>query len=497
MTTAPQAIPQDAGSSFYSSPLPEERNQLSAIDLSIRVPALFFLVSSLFWLGWGTVLAVLAAVSMHHVIPGISDTEVGTFGILRSAHLNAMAFGWATNAIFAVGLWVMARLCRTPIRHGGVLFVAGIFWNVGVTLGIFGILRGDMTSVEWLEMPVYATPLLAISYALIGVWGILAFRYRQGEHIYVSQWYILAALFWFPWLYTIAQIMILFIPASGVVQAITNWWFAHNVLGLWFTPMALAIIYYLIPKVLGKPIHSYYLSVLGFWSLALFYNWAGIHHLIGGPIPLWLQSAGIVASVMMVIPVIVTAINHHMTVVGSFKAVWYSPTLRFIVFGAMSYTLVSLLGSAMAVRDVNEITHFTHFTVGHAHHGVYAFLTMTLFGGIYFMMPRLLYCEWPSALLIKLHFWFCAIGVGIMVVGLHVGGWIQGLEINRASTAEISILEASRNTVPWLISRSVSGIILTFGHIFFAINFFWMMVRAFNPNRRGEKPTLLVRHQKS
>lgn len=497
MTVAPQAIPYPEDQSFYSSPLPEERAQLSEIDQSIRVPALFFLVSSIFWLGWGTVLAVLASVSLHHVIPGISDSEVGTFGILRSAHLNAMAFGWATNAIFAIGLWIMARLCRTPIRHGGVLFIAGIFWNVGVTLGILGILRGDMTSVEWLEMPVYATPLLAISYALVGVWGILAFRYRQGEHIYVSQWYILAALFWFPWLYTIAQIMILFIPSAGVVQAITNWWFAHNVLGLWFTPMALAIIYYLIPKVLGKPIHSYYLSVLGFWSLALFYNWAGIHHLIGGPIPLWLQSAGTVASVMMVIPVIVTAINHHMTVVGSFKAVWYSPTLRFIVFGAMSYTLVSLIGSAMALRDVNEITHFTHFTVGHAHHGVYAFLTMTLFGGIYFMMPRLLYCEWPSALLIKLHFWFAAIGIGIMVVGLHVGGWIQGLEINRAATAEISILQASINTIPWLLSRSVSGVVLTLAHIFFAINFFWMMVRAFNPKLRGEKPTLLLRPKKS
>ena len=106
-----------------------------------------------------------------------------------------------------------------------------------------------------------------------------------------------------------------------------------------------------------------------------FYNWAGIHHLIGGPIPVWLISAGIVASVMMVIPVVVVGINHHMSVVGLYKEVWRSPTLRFVVFGAISYTLVSLIGSAMALRTVSEITHFTHFTVGHAHHGVYAFFT--------------------------------------------------------------------------------------------------------------------------
>src|SRR5690606_11125492 len=131
--------------------------------------------------------------------------------------------------------------------------------------------------------------------------------------VYVSQWYVLGALFWFPWLYVVAQLVIFFDPARGTAQALANWWLGHNVLGLWFTPMSLALIYYLLPKIIGKPIYSYYLSVLGFWALAFFYNWAGVHHLIGGPIPSWILSAGIVASVMMVIPVVATGINHHMT----------------------------------------------------------------------------------------------------------------------------------------------------------------------------------------
>ncbi len=475
----------------YSSEDGSVRAELSAIDASIRTAALFFVVSAIGWLMIGTVLALMAAFKSHDP-DFLGAYEWLTFGRVRSAHLNAMAFGWANNVIFAVGLWIMARLCRSTVDHKGILLIAGISWNIGVTIGVLGILRGEITSVEWLEIPQYATPMLALSYALIGVWGVMAFRFRKGDHVYVSQWYILAALFWFPWLYIVAQAMIIWFPARGVVQAVVNWWFAHNVLGLWLTPMALATVYYVIPKVLGRPIHSYYLSVLGFWSLAIFYNWAGMHHLIGGPVPVWLVSAGIVASVMMVIPVIVVGLNHHMTVVGRHREVWRSPTLRFAVFGAISYTITSLIGSSMALRSVNEVTHFTHFTVGHAHQGVYAFFTMVMFGGVYYMMPRLLKREWPSAGLISLHFWAASIGITIMIVALHVGGWIQGLQMNNS---EIPFIETVENTVPWLKARSVSGLLLTVGHVAFAINFFWMLFAA-GAVRSRQEPTLLTKERK-
>jgi cytochrome c oxidase cbb3-type subunit 1 len=462
------------------------RSELSEIDASIRPASLFFVISAISWLIIGTVFALITAYKAHE--PSfLSGSEFSTFGRMRSAHLNSMTLGWGNNVIFAVGLWIMARLCRAPIRNGGMLLIAGIFWNVGLTIGIGGIVWGDITSVEWLEIPSYATPLLAISYTLIGIWGIMAFRFRKGEHVYVSQWYILAALFWFPWLYVVAQIMIIWFPARGVVQAVTNWWFAHNVLGLWLTPMALGTAYYVIPKVLGRPIYSYYLSVLGFWALAIFYNWAGVHHLVGGPIPAWMISAGIVASVMMVIPVIVVAINHHMSVVGFHKEVWRSPTLRFTVFGAISYTFASFMGSAMALRSVSEVTHFTHLIVGHAHHGVYAFFTMIMFGGVYYMMPRLLHREWPSANLIKLHFWGCAIGISVMLFSLHVAGWMQGMQLNDAT---IPFLDIVQNTIPWLKARSISGLFLTVGHVAFAINFFWMLFAA-GSVRVKQGPTLL------
>lgn len=452
-----------------------ERAELAQIDESTRQPVLIFLGTAVAWLAVGTLFALIASYK-RHTPEFLGDLEWLTFGRVRTAHLNTVVYGWATNASFAVTLWIMARLCRTLLRHAGILWVSGAFWNLGVLVGTIGILEGDMEGVEWLEFPRYVAPLLFVSYALIGVWGIITFRFRRNEHTYVSQWYLLAALFWFPWLYSVAQIMIVFAPTVGVVQALTNWWFAHNILGLWFTPIGIAATYYFIPKVLGKPIHSYYLSVLGFWSLAFFYNWAGVHHLIGGPVPVWVQSAGIVASLMMVIPVVVIAINHHFTVIGSFGHVWASPTLRFIVFGAVNYTLVSLIGSTMALRTVNEVTHFTEFTIGHAHHGMYAFFTMVMFGSIYYMLPRLVRKEWPSAFLISVHFWMSALGVTLYVVALSVGGWIQGMELINPERYP-DFLQIMTSTLPWLFSRSVAGVMIMTGHIAFTINFVWLLVR--------------------
>ena len=172
--------------------------RLGEVDASMRQPAMLFLVSAVFWLLAGSAFAIMAAIkSTNPDFLGLSEWL--TFGRVRTAHLNAMIFGWGNNVIFAVAPWIMGRLCKARIRHTNILLAAGIFWNIAVTVGIFGILRGDMVGVEWLEMPAYITPLVIITYALIGVWVVIAFRWRQSEHVYVSQWYILAAFFWLPW----------------------------------------------------------------------------------------------------------------------------------------------------------------------------------------------------------------------------------------------------------------------------------------------------------
>jgi cytochrome c oxidase cbb3-type subunit 1 len=459
---------------------------LSRVDGSIRFPALFFVVSAMLWLAVGTALSLISALQSYQP-DFMSNCEFITYGRLTPAAANAMLYGWGCNVIFAVGLWIIARLSLAPVRSDGLLIVAGMFWNLGISVGLFGILAGHLTSAAGLELPGYATPILLIAYAFIGAWGIVAFRGRQAQGAYVSQWYILGALFWFPWFYTIAEFLVVWFPARGVVQSITAAWFTGNVVNLWLTPMALATAYYVIPKVLGRPIHSYNLALLGFCSLALIGSWTGVAQLIGGPVPIWVSSVGIVASVMMVVPVITNSLNLYLSVRGARVEIWRSPALRFVMFGVLSYFFASMLGSAMTFRSVSEVIHFTTFADGQLLHLTYGFFSMVMFGGLYFMLPRLTKVEWPFATLIFLHFWASALGVTISVVALLLGGWISGIQMNDAA---VPFIEVVQTTTFWLKVRSIGEVCLTIGHTTFAIHFFWMLF-ATGSIRSKQGPTLL------
>ena len=468
----------------------ESRLERAEIDRSLRGPVLFFFASGVAWLLVGSVLGLLAAWKM--VFPGLLDSaDWLTFGRVRPAHLDIVIYGWASAVGMGVGIWLMARLCRVALRHRGLLVASGVVWNVGVAAGTVGILCGQSRSIEWLEFPGWATPILFLGYALVGAWGVIMFRYRRPGHVYVSQWYLLAAFLWFPWLYATANILLIWRPVAGSVVGAVNWWYGHNILGLWFTPIGLASAYYMIPKVLGRPVHSYYLAIIGFWALALFYSWNGMHHLIGGPFPAWMVSASVVASVMMFVPVIAVAINFHTTMRGSFRVLKWSPTLRFTVFGAMTYTAVSFQGSLMALPAVNNLTHFTDYTVGHAHLGLYGFFTMTMFGAMYYIVPRLVGWEWPSAAMIRWHFWLAASGIALMFATLTLGGFVQGLELNDPQSAFMSSVAVA---APFRFVRGLAGFLLMAAHLVFAVLFVRMLLRR---GERREEATLLGRMEDS
>ncbi|HVK12224.1 MAG TPA: cbb3-type cytochrome c oxidase subunit I [Gemmataceae bacterium] len=436
-----------------------------AIDTSCRGPVLTYLASATFWLVGGSLFALVASIKMH-APDWLGGPGWLTFGRVRQTHLNTVAYGWSSMAAVAAAVWMTCRLCRIELRYARFLTAAAWLWNVGIAVGTVGILAGYGSSIEWLEFPRAAPPILALSLGMAAAVVIATFLRRREEHVYVTQWYVLGAFFWMPVLYVAAVILTREMPVRGVVQASVNWWYAHNVLGLWVTPVGVGTAYYLIPKVLGRPVYSYYLSVLGFWSLALFYSWAGMHHLIGGPVPAWMVTASIVGSVMMVIPVGAVAVNHHMTMKDHFRELRHSPTLRFVVFGAVSYTAVSVQGSIESLRRFSEVAHFTHYTVGHAHLGLYAFFAMTMFGAAYYFVPRLTGVEWASARLIRLHFWSSAIGIMIYFVSLTVGGWFQGLAL---LDTDVKFIQIVRETVPYLIGRSVGGTLMTVGHLAFAV----------------------------
>jgi cytochrome c oxidase cbb3-type subunit 1 len=466
----------------------EEQANRILIDRSCRLTVLGYYASAVFWLLFGSFAAIVASIKLHNP-EFLSEWNWLTFGRVRPVHLNTMVYGWSSMAGIGTLLWLQARLARVPLPSRILLPTTVGVWNVAVLWGVIELLAGNSTGVEWLEFPL--SVLVMFGYVLFVLFWVSLKLYsqRRVQHTYVSQWYLFGSTVWFPILYGAAVLL----PATGFIGgaawATANWWYAHNVLGLYITPMGLATAYYLIPKITGEPIHSYHLSLLGFWTNALFYNWAGTHHLVGGPIPAWIITVGIVGSMMMFIPVTTVAINHHMTMVGRFHLLRTSPALRFTVFGAMCYTAVSYQGSLEALRSVSQVAHFTHYTVAHAHLGMYAFYTMIMFGAMYYVVPRLTRNEWSSARLIRVHFWSCALGIALYFIALSWSGWYQGLMMNDPGVPFIKIVEYTK---PYLVARSLSGVLMTLGHVAFAILLFRIM-RGSSVHPNG--PTLFTTHR--
>lgn len=439
------------------------------IDVAGRRTVLLMVAVAAFWLVLGSVFGVIASLKLH--LPDwLSSHAPLTFGRMRTMHLNLVAYGWLSVAGIASALWIVPRIFHTPLRHPGVAMFGAMVWTLGVGMGVTAIALGHTQGVEWLEIPWQVGLLLAVGGACLAFPLVMTARHRKSHHIYVSGWYFLGGLVWFPVLYLIANLPGLH---AGVQQATVNWWYAHNVLGLWLTPLGVGTAYYLIPKIVGQPVYSYSLSLLGFWGLALFYSQVGIHHLIGAPVPTWLVTMSIVHSVMMFIPVIAVAINQHTTVARNAWALKESVALRFVALGALMYTLSSFQGSIEALRSVNSVTHFTHYTVGHAHLGAYGFTTMVLFGAIYYMLPYLTGRDWPWPRLLNLHFWLVVGGFALYFFAVSLGGWIQGiglLDVGRSFEA------VTRATIPYLQARSVGGILMTAGHIVFAFHIAALML---------------------
>jgi cytochrome c oxidase cbb3-type subunit 1 len=456
---------------------PDELRDRVAADASTAFPVFMFIAFACMWLLVGSVAGLISSIKLHEPDWLVSEAWM-TFGRMRTVHLNAVLYGWITNAALGVILWVLPRLLRTRLIGAIWAMVGGALINTGIAGGIGAIATGWSDGMEYLEIPWQIAIFMFVGFAMVSLPVLFTLVNRKVEHLYVSVWYMTAALLWIALLFLVGKL-----PGvhTGVQQATTNWWYGHNVLGLWFTPVSVGAIYYFLPKIIGRPIRSYNLSILGFWTLAFFYGQVGGHHLIGGPVPGWLITLSIVQSIMMVIPVVAFGINMGSTMWGRMHLARNSPTLRFMMFGGLMYLASSVQGSIEALRSVNAVTHFTHYTVAHAHLGAYAFVTMVLFGAIYFMMPRVLDWEWPYPRLILLQFWLAVVGIAIYFGGLTIGGWLQGKAMLDAT---VPFMDSVALTLPYLKSRSVGGSLMLLSHIVFVGHFLAMALR-FGPTRTG------------
>ena len=448
--------------------------QLGQVDASLRGPVALYFWTATKWLVIGLIFGLISAIKM--VNPEfLGGCEFLTYGRVFAAAMDILVYGWGCQVAVAVALWLMARLCRSQVKHLGVLYVAGVFWNVALLWGVVCIFFEGPTSVPVLDLPPQVAPLMGFSYVLIAMWGVLCFHYRQPGPVYVSQWFLLAALLVFPWIGFTAEMAIFFLPARGVVQSIVNAWYVNSLLWLFFAPIALAVIYYLIPKILGKPIFVYYLSLFGFWTLVMVAGWAGPHYLVYGPVPVWVQTVGIVGNVMLIVPVIIFAMNLLVPALKNPREVWASPVLRFAVFGAGAVVLAGFVGAWASFRGVSIVTNLTQFTLGHGLNLFFAFFSMTMFAAMYYILPRLLGREWPSAILIKAHFWASALGITVLVLGLYFFGWQQGSDFNNP---EVDIMAAVRGVELLNDVRVAAAALLVVGQLVFLANFGWMAAMA-------------------
>jgi len=456
---------------------PEGDARVSRVEASLRGPFLLFFVSAVVWLLAASVLGVIAALGLGSMVGVLRDCAWFTPGRVAAAQQDLFVYGWGFNAFFALNLWLLAQLGRFEFRNGWLAQLGGVAWNLALTYGVARVFAGDMTGYRLLDFPREVGPVLAVAFLLAGFWPIVAFARRPTGHTFASQWFVVGASFAFPLVYLLAQLLVLWQPASGVVQAIAHSWFVANLLQLWFGASALAAIYYFLPKVLERTLTGYYLAPVAFWTFFLFAGWTGPAALVGSPVPLWLQSTGVVAAAMMMIPVIIIAINVHGTLSsqGGWARAWDDTTLRFVSFGAVAFTLAGLLGGVFAFRGPSAVVRFTSFATGLEQLLVYGCATMVVFGANYFVLPRLLGVFWPSAKLVHAHFWATSLGFLLALVAWLVGGWQTGQLLANPEAAAAAVLRAESS---WFFLLTVSAVLLLVGHVTFALNAFGMILKS-------------------
>lgn len=451
----------------------EDAQQRAAIDRSLRVPVLFFFSSGLLWLFVSMLLGIAASLKLHS--PDMfGSSQFLTYGRLQPAHLNAFLYGWVFQVGLGTALWIMARLCRITLPRVAMLLVAGHLWNIGLTVGVVGILLGQGTSLLFLDFPKGVWILMIVAYCIIAGYLVMMFKARRDGHVFISQWYILAACFWFPWIYLTSNLLIHHFPSAAVISAAIASWYSGTVIMLWVIPIALGVTYYLIPKIVGRPIYSYQMAQASFWSLAFLGGWVGVQHYMGGPLPAWMPAVSGAAMIFMIVPMVFIGINHYRTMKGSIELVNYSPTLRFVFFGAIAFMVYILLGAAFSLFRFGKLFQFSHAELGAQMTALYGCFTMIMFGAIYFIMPRLMGCEWRSGKWIRFHFWLSAYGTGAMLLSLLMAGLFQG---QQALAFEAPFVFSVETAVGFLKGRTVAWVLILLSNLMFFFHVLLMMCR--------------------
>ena len=451
-------MPQDSVQSTAAHPA------ASPVVVHEDTTAKWFLISSILYFVIVGIIAVTIAAKF--VWPSLLGTvQYLTYGRLRPLHVNGMLFGWLLAADMGLAYFIVPRLCGVKLWSEKLGVATAVLWNVIILGAVVSLLAGWNQGLEYAELPMFLDVLVVIAWIMFGANIFGTIMTRKYEQMYVSLWYIMGTILWTAFVYLTGNFAVLF--ATGVNQANLNWMYDHNAVGLIFTPIGLAIAYYMIPKSSDTPLHSHKLSMIGFWSLAFVYVWTGAHHMLHGPISQWLQTIAIAFSVMLLIPVWAVVHNFFATMQGQWHQLRENVPLKFLMSGVVFYLLTCFQGPMHSLRTVNAIVSKTDWIPGHAHMAVLGCFSFFAIAGTYYTVPRVFKTSLFSDLLANWSFWFLMIGGLGFFVTLWIGGFWQGWQWNNPSIPFIDTVVALKPI--WLV-RFFSGTLMLTGIVLFAYN---------------------------
>jgi cytochrome c oxidase cbb3-type subunit I len=451
-------------------------------------PIKFGAAISMFWGIAGFLVGLIIASQLAW--PALNfDLPWTSFGRLRPLHTSAVIFAFGGNVLIATSFYVVQKTCRVRLAGDLAPWFVVLGYNFFILIAGTGYLLGVTQSKEYAEPEWYADLWLTIVWVVYLLVFLVTIIKRKEPHIFVANWFYLAFII------TIAVLHLgnnpglpvsllgskSYIAWGGVQDAMFQWWYGHNAVGFFLTAGFLAIMYYFIPKRCDRPVYSYRLSIIHFWSLIFLYIWAGPHHLHYTALPDWAQTLGMTFSIMLWMPSWGGMINGLMTLSGAWDKLRTDPVLRMLVVSVAFYGMSTFEGPMMSIKVVNSLSHYTDWTIGHVHSGALGWVGFVSFGALYCLVPWLWNKKQLYSLkLVNWHFWISTLGIVLYISAMWVSGIMQGL-MWRAYTAlgflEYSFIETVEAMHPFYVIRAAGGALFVIGSLIMAYNL-WMTVRA-------------------
>jgi cytochrome c oxidase cbb3-type subunit I/II len=413
-------------------------------------------------------------VATMYLFPNLTDGIPWlSYGRLRPLHTNAVIFAFVGNAIFAGVYYSLQRLLKTRMYSDVLSSINFWGWQLIIVAAAISLPLGYTTSKEYAELEWPIDIAIAIIWVVFGINMIMTILRRRERHLYVAIWFYIATFV------TVAVLHIfnsLALPVSGmksysvyagVQDALVQWWYGHNAVAFFLTTPFLGLMYYFIPKAANRPVYSYRLSIVHFWSLIFLYIWAGPHHLLYTSLPDWAQNLGVVFSVMLIAPSWGGMINGLLTLRGVWDKVRTEPVLKFFVVAITGYGMATFEGPMLSLKNVNAIAHFTDWIVAHVHVGALAWNGFMTFGMIYWLIPRMTKTNLYSLKLANFHFWIGTLGIILYALPLYVAGFAQAQMWKQfnpdGSLVYGNFLETVTAIMPMYAMRAVGGTLFIIG----------------------------------